>query len=176
MENKTNNFNAAYLTEEAIATFDTLEQLLSPIDENLWDKNPSEKSWSVGQTMEHISKATAGFKDFITENVVETHRPTDEKVAMVKSIFLDFSTKMQAPEFICPTETVHDKQKQLTELRALKSEVIPLISSMDLSKTCMNFELPVFGYLTRLEWINFMLFHTQRHTQQIRNILSTVTK
>jgi hypothetical protein len=81
---------------------------------------------------------------------------------------------MQSPDFICPVETKHDKQKQLNELTALKNEIVLLINNLDLSKTCMNFELPTFGYLTRLEWVNFALFHTQRHTEQIRNILLSV--
>lgn len=174
MENKTENFSTAALANEAKETFGTLGQLLSTIDENIWDKSPSEKSWSVGQVMEHILKANTGFGNFVTDNVVETDRPIDEKVAFLKSVFLDFSLKMQSLDFICPVETKHDKQKQLNELTALKNEIVLLINNLDLSKTCMNFELPTFGYLTRLEWVNFALFHTQRHTEQIRNILLSV--
>lgn len=174
MENKTENFSKAALTEEAKKTFDILAQLLSTVDENIWDKNPSETSWSVGQVMEHILKANSGLGDFVGQNVVETDRPFNEKVALLKSIFLDFSLKMQSPDFICPVETKHDKQKQLDGLLIIKNEIVQIVETLDLSKTCMNFELPTFGYLTRLEWINFALFHTQRHTEQIRNILLNI--
>lgn len=174
MENKTGNFSTAALLDEAKKTFDILGELLATIDETIWDKNPSEKSWSVGQVMEHILKANTGLGDFVGKNVVETDRPVDEKVAFLKSVFLDFSLKMQSPDFICPVEAKHDKQKQLNGLIAIKNEIVQIIETLDLSKTCMNFELPTFGYLTRFEWINFALFHTQRHTQQIRNILLNV--
>lgn len=174
MEHMTKNFDTAALIDKITVTYTTLEKLLAPIDNSQWDKNPAENSWSVGQTMEHILKACSGFGKLITENIAETDRFIDEKIPVIKSIFLDFSTKLQAPDFIVPTETSHNKQQQLEALEAIKNETISLAKSLDLSKTCMNFELPVFGYLTRLEWINFTLFHTQRHTQQVRNILAVI--
>jgi hypothetical protein len=172
----TNNFDTAALIAETNATYEGMEQLLLTIDSNLWDKNPAENSWSVGQVMEHILKANSGLKNLVTENVIETDRPIDEKIPVIKSVFLDFSTKLYAPDFIIPTETVHDRQKQLDKVKVLKNETASLIGSLDLSKTCMGFELPVFGYLTRLECILFTLFHAQRHTNQIKNIITVIDK
>lgn len=171
MENKTENFNVTDLANDAKRTFEVLEQLFSSVPENQLDINPSENSWSVGQTMEHILKAISGFDDFIKENVTETDRPIGEKIQALKSLFLNFTIKMESPEFIRPVENKHDKQEQLNALKACKNEVLLSINNLDLSKTCLNFELPTFGYLTRLEWVNFALFHIQRHTQQIKNIL-----
>lgn len=172
----TNNFDTAALIAETNATYEGMEQLLLTIDSNLWDKNPAENSWSVGQVMEHILKANSGLKSLFAENIGETNRPTDEKVPVIKSVFLDFSTKLDAPGFIIPTEKTHDKQQQLDKMKALKDGTLQLIGSSDLSKTCMGFELPVFGYLTRLEWILFTLFHAQRHTNQIKNIITVINK
>ncbi|MEZ0004717.1 hypothetical protein ABH942_000060 [Flavobacterium sp. 28YEA47A] len=171
-----NNFDTAALIGETNTTYDGLEKLLLSIDNSLWDKNPAENSWSVGQTMEHILKANSGLKNLLPENVSETDRPIDEKVPIIKSVFLDFSTKLDAPGFIIPTETIHDKQQQLDKVKALKNDTLQLIDSLDLSKTCMGFELPVFGHLTRLEWINFSLYHAQRHTEQVKRIISAINK
>ncbi|TPD67291.1 DinB family protein [Flavobacterium microcysteis] len=172
----TNNFDTAALIGTTNATYDGFEKLLLSVDNSLWDKNPAENSWSVGQVMEHILKANSGLKNLLPENVGETDRAIDEKIPLMKSIFLDFSTKLDAPEFIIPVETLHDKQQQLDKLKAIKKDTLQLIDSLDLSKTCMGFELPVFGHLTRLEWINFSLFHAQRHTEQVRKIIAVIAK
>ncbi|WDO12416.1 hypothetical protein MH928_13915 [Flavobacterium sp. WW92] len=47
MENKTENFSTAALANEAKETFDTLGQLLSTIDENIWDKSLKKAGRSV---------------------------------------------------------------------------------------------------------------------------------
>ncbi len=172
----TNNFNTAALIGETNATYDGLEKLLLSIDTSLWDKNPAENSWSVGQIMEHILKANSGLKNLFAENIDETDRPIDERVPLIKSIFLDFSTKLDAPGFIIPTETIHNKQQQLDKVKVLKNDTLQLIESADLSKTCKGFELPVFGFLTCLEWINFTLFHAQRHTEQVRKTIASLEK
>ena len=172
----TNNFDTAALIGVTNATYDGLEKLLLSVDNSLWDKNPTKNSWSVGQVMEHILKANSGLKTLFAENIGETDRPIDEKIPVIKSVFLDFSTKLDAPGFIIPIETVHDKQQQLDKVKALKNDTLQLIDSSDLSKTCKGFELPVFGYLTRLEWINFTLFHAQRHTEQVRKIIAVLDK
>lgn len=171
MENKMNNFNAGVLAEEAKKTFETLENLLEPVVENQWDTTPDTGGWSVGQTVEHLEKANSGLYEFMKENVMSTDRPADEKIAAVKSIFLDFSLKMESPDFILPVEAKHDKSNQLNQIETIKNEILLAINTLDLTMTCMKWEFPTMGYFTRLEWINFVLFHTQRHTQQIRNII-----
>lgn len=171
MENKTTNFNARVLAEEAKKTFETLQNLLEPVPEKQWDAIPATGGWSAGQTVEHLEKANSGLYEFMKENVVSTDRPADEKIAAVKSIFLNFSLKMESPDFIRPVESKHDKTEQLHQIETIKNEILLAINTLDLTMTCMQWEFPTMGYFTRLEWINFVLFHTQRHTEQIRNII-----
>jgi hypothetical protein len=35
---------------------------------------------------------------------------------------------------------------------------------------CMEFDFPGFGHLTRYEWLKFIVFHTQRHIHQLKQI------
>jgi hypothetical protein len=48
------------------------------------------------------------------------------------------------------------------------------VQTLDLTSTCLGFELPGFGKFTRLEWGNFILYHTQRHMHQMKNILRKI--
>ena len=49
------------------------------------------------------------------------------------------------------------------------------IRLLDLSATCLDFEMPGIGALTRLEWLWFYVWHTQRHLRQVKNIYAAIT-
>jgi hypothetical protein len=48
------------------------------------------------------------------------------------------------------------------------------MQELDLSKTCQGFQLPGSAAFTRAEWIWFAIYHTQRHTRQLKNILEVI--
>ena len=90
--------------------------------------------------------------------------------------FLNMEIKMQAPDFIIPEEKLYDRNELLKELEVNKLYLTRIINCKPLDEACMDFEFPTFGFLTRYEWIQFILFHVQRHTIQLQNILSTHKK
>ena len=123
---------------------------------NQLDTIPFEGSWTDGQR----------------ENVQPTtKRAPDAGVEQIKSIFLNFSTKLQAPDFIVPLDTVHNKEQQLKDLESIQKAYLDAVTHLDLSYTCLGFKLPGAGYLTRLEWIWLNVYHTQRHIQQLNNFV-----
>ena len=133
---------------------------------------PFAGSWTAGQVAEHIIKSVSELPDEKTET---PKRFEDEKVYLLKKIFLDFTTKMKSPDFIVPQQTTHDKAALLQSLTDIEDNLIRIIKTKDLSLLCLDFEFPSVGYLTRLEWIKFFIFHTQRHTRQIVNIYNHLT-
>lgn len=62
----------------------------------------------------------------------------------------------------------------LESMRMIKDNLITSFNTLDLDKTCTMFELPVYGYLSRYEAGVFVIYHTNRHTVQLTNILSMV--
>jgi hypothetical protein len=51
---------------------------------------------------------------------------------------------------------------------------IRAVQTLDLTSTCLEFELPGFGKFTRMEWGNFILYHSQRHIHQMKNIMRKI--
>ena len=49
-------------------------------------------------------------------------------------------------------------------------KLIEAARTLDLSLTCIDFEIPTFGLFTRLEFVWFYIVHTQRHTFQLQKI------
>lgn len=148
------------------------QQLISSFDEKQINERPFEGSWTPGQVAQHIVMANSGFGEVLNGPVAATERAPDEQVEKIKNDFLDFSLKMEAPDFIIPYDKEYSKDSLLNALESMKANVSKAVSDLDLTQTCLAFELPVYGRLTRLEAIYFVIYHTQRHAHQLKKIKS----
>jgi len=116
--------------------------------------------------------SNSGFADLLNGPVKDTERAPDAAVDEIKSIFLNFGIKLTSPDFILPEKKNYDKDGLLAALSGIKADIITSAATLDLSKTCLSFELPVLGYVTRLEAVSFVIYHTRRHIHQLKNIYS----
>lgn len=151
-------------------TLTTLLQVVSSFDEEELNKIPFSDSWTAGQVVQHLILANTGFIEVIQGPVKDADREPDQLVAQIRADFLNFDTKMKSPDFILPLPISYSKQRQLGTLENIKSSLINLIQTMELDKICLTFELPGYGFLTRIEAIYFVNYHSQRHTHQLNNI------
>jgi hypothetical protein len=131
---------------------------------------PFEGSWTGGQVAEHLLKS-AGVADVVFGRTAPTSRPPDENIAALR-IFLDFSIKMKSPDFILPSDGHHPKKPLIDGLQGRWQRMGEAADKLDLRETCLDFEMPNVGHLTRLEWLSFQVFHTKRHLHQLRNIFA----
>lgn len=159
------------LKQEVENTFAALYQTLSLFEQSDINVIPFEGSWTAGQVTRHIIKATSGFHKICDGNTKKLDGAIDEKVPVLKEIFLNFNTKYNSPEFIYPEDREYEKKELLSTLQKIESEILDIVANYDVSLTCMDFEIPGIGNLTIYELINFALFHTKRHTHQLRVIL-----
>ncbi|MBB5623276.1 hypothetical protein HDE69_004360 [Pedobacter cryoconitis] len=151
-------------------TLTTLLQVVSSFDEEELNKIPFSDSWTAGQVVQHLILANTGFIEVMQGPVKDADREPDQLVAQIRADFLNFDTKMKSPDFILPLPISYSKQRQLGTLENIKSSLINLIQTMELDKICLTFELPGYGFLTRIEAIYFVNYHSQRHTHQLNNI------
>lgn len=166
--------NKENLIQQIQAVFGKLIGVLSGFEQNQIDKIPFEGSWSAGQVGEHLLKGLSGLPQLVAGKTEKTDRAQDDKVQAIRDLFLDFSTKMQSPDFILPTQNEHDKTKLIAGLRQIESELLDVAHNNDLSLVCLDFELPGSGPFTVCEWIAFFLAHAQRHTHQLENIYDRI--
>ncbi len=164
--------------KEVLPEFDTvlgeLLQTLSSITQQQLNTVPFQGSWTAGQLAEHLILSNSGFAQIINGPVKETERAPDEKVKTIKANFLDFTAKAESPDFVKPKNIGHKKEELLHSLQDIKATIKEAIQTLDLSKTCLAFEIPVYGFLTRLEAMHFVIYHTQRHLQQLKNIVKVL--
>ncbi len=160
------------LNEKLNQTLEELIAVVSSIPDNEINIVPFEGSWTAGQVLEHLCRSVS--TGILKGNVQAVSRPADEKIAFVQSVFLDFTKKFSAPEFIVPVNTAYNKHEQLSLLTAKFNKLTAALDMYNLAEECTDFAIPGFGNFTRLEWIAFHMLHTRRHTEQLRNIAAVL--
>ncbi|NOW98393.1 DinB family protein [Mucilaginibacter sp. SG564] len=161
------------ITTITTALENTRQDLLHTISgftQEQFNSIPFKNSWTAGQVAEHIVKFSSGGAEILEAPGTDTQRNPEEKVEPLRDLFLNFDIKMTAPDFIQPSSTPKDKGAILRSLENGFDPMISLSKTTDLTLTYPDFELPQYGTLTRLEWLYFICFHTQRHIHQMKNI------
>lgn len=162
--------NKEIISQEFAQTYTALGDAVALFDAQNFNQIPYEGSWTAGQVAQHLKLANGNFAQVLNGDVADADRPIDQKIPILKDIFLNFQSKLQSPDFIKPQLVDYDREQMLAEIISLKQDLLKEIGSLDLSKECLSFEMPRMGRLTRLEAIYFIIYHTQRHTIQLQNI------
>ena len=156
------------LAAELQAVFSTLHRILAACPPACLNNRTQPGSWSPAEITQHIIKSTAGIPDGNTQSPARAYDALEETL---KSIFLNLEKKYEAPDFVVPENKMYQLEALQEALRHNQSIVEDLIQNKDLSLLCMDAAFPGIGYMTRWEWIRFMLYHTQRHTLQLHKTL-----
>ncbi len=149
------------LQSDVNKTFTELAEIISTFNEDQINLIPFEGSRTAGQVAEHILLSVSGFEKTINGSVAKTERAPEALKDKIKASFLDFTIKMKSPDFIIPAEKNYKKDELLNAFQNLKDKINHAIETLNLTKTCLSFELPLLGFLTRLESLYFILYHTQ---------------
>jgi hypothetical protein len=145
-----------------------LQNLMSLLDEHRVNVVPYEHSWTAGQLFRHVAKSTGGMEKVVRADAKPAARDAGERIPELKKIFLDFSHKMKSPEFIVPEAGPYEKEAAMEELgKAFAKLKEAAEAADDLSGLATGLPL---GPITKLELLHFVLYHTQRHTHQMKRI------
>lgn len=155
---------------------ETMGELISQL-ENFpaleFNEVPFPGSWTAGQVGEHLLRSYGVIKT-LYGNVIPAKRQVNQKIQIIKDLFLDYTIKMESPEAILPSTENINKESLLTALESKISRFNGLIYTEDLSLICTDYSIPEYGSFTRLEWIYFTIYHTRRHLHQIGQIKSSI--
>ncbi|MCF2490663.1 DinB family protein [Dyadobacter sp. CY347] len=162
--------SATALLDQLDNTTKNFRKAIESFDEDEINEVPFEGSWTAGQVVEHILKSESGLPEVLSNNIAETQRPVDANIPEIEHIFLDFSTKLKAPDFNVPSDGPHNKAELIDAFAKEREEIRKVAAEQDLRLTANAFEFPGIGTLTRWEWLNFVVCHSKRHIYQLTNI------
>ncbi|MCF0063096.1 DinB family protein [Dyadobacter chenwenxiniae] len=158
------------LIDQLDSTTQNFLEAINAFDEEEINEVPFEGSWTAGQVVEHILKSESGLPDMLLGDSSGTKRPVDANIAEIEQIFLDFSTKLKAPHFNIPSNGPHNKAELIAAFTKEREENRKVAAGHDLTLTATAFAFPGMGELTRWEWLNFVVCHSKRHINQLKNI------
>lgn len=163
------------LQRDIVETFKKLNETLSSFSDEEINTVPFKGSWTPGQVVQHIILGNSGYPELFAGNTKPTIRKYDEHVKELEGIFLNFNTKMDAPDFLKPEAKNYNKNALTLSLLKIESDLLNAAENHDLTLTCLDFQVPGFENFTIYEWINFALVHSQRHTHQLQKISNYIT-
>lgn len=126
--------------------------------------------WTVGEIANHIVKGTQA--DFGATK--KTERPYDQNAAAIRDLFLDFKMKFPSAPFLQPNSKEYSTEELFSSLDNSKERISRMIEQEDLTETCVDIQLPVWGYLTKYEWLVLIENHIIRHTKQVKDFNTVV--
>lgn len=156
------------ILKEINSVADNLEKLIMSFDNDAFNKKPDAESWSAAEISEHLLLAVGA--DLLYGATKQSDRDPAMKEPMLRSVFLDFETKMPSPDFILPTGKRMDVATAASQIKKTWQQVAVAVTKLDLSAICTDFSIPSFGEMTRLEWIYLFIYHTQRHTRRMDHL------
>jgi hypothetical protein len=153
-------------------TFSEIEELVSSLEEQKLNAIPFEGSWTAAQVTDHVTRSINGMNDALGMPGKVVERNPGEKANDLKTMFLNFENKMKSPAFILPTQDVYEKKRLVDNLKNSDKKFIDIGNTINFSELL---NLAPLGEFTKLEVIHFVLYHTQRHIHQFKNIVEKVT-
>lgn len=158
------------LINEIESTAGELLQMIDSFEQETFNEVPFADSWTPGQVTEHIFLSASGILGTVNGNTAPTQRDPHQMIAPLRDAFLNFNIKMQSPDFILPTPEPKDKAQLLHSMKDTWTGLARAAKTQDLHATCLDFEMPTVGTLTRIEWLSFAVVHTQRHIWQLKKM------
>jgi len=146
-------------------------QLVSSMDEKQLNTIPFAGSWTAAQAAEHVTKSNESIFKSLKEKGRDPGRQPDQGVENLKNIFLNFDSRLQSPKFILPTKDRYQKEALLLNLEKSIEDLKEAGHHEILNEMISH---PVFGEVTKLELLHFVVYHTKRHVHQVENILQSV--
>jgi len=157
------------LFTDADAAAKELLALLQPLTEEEINSIPFEGSWTPAQLATHVTKSNNAIVQAMDMEGHVTDRKPTERVGELKKIFLDFNHRLKSPGFIVPKPGLYEKGKLVTALKKSNELLQQKRAEVNLAEVI---EFSAFGQISRLELFHFVLYHTQRHVHQLKNILN----
>lgn len=163
------------LKEQLLNNTDAFINKINEFPDSQFNAKPDSDSWSAAEVLEHVYRSEFGVpRLFVGETRKVMDRQPDALVTKMKARFLESDSKMKASGVILPTEGEKSKKDLIGKFRTNRQKIADLIDELPPDELCLKFEHPVFGLLTRVEWVHFNMIHSQRHMKQLERIQSSL--
>ncbi|MCC6550018.1 MAG: DinB family protein [Ignavibacteriaceae bacterium] len=140
---------------------------INEVPEGKLNSKPAPEKWSAGECAEHIILTEMLITRLFRGNGVAAERKPDEKVSDVAEKFGDTEKKLSAFGPIIPSASEKSKEELLKRFSSNRNMLTEYIKTKDMSELITSFKHGLFGEMTRYEWVQFIIHHSERHRKQM---------
>jgi hypothetical protein len=175
MSASTKNIIAREIASKLEMTNKELFGIIDTLSDDQFKLVPFTGSWTTAQVVEHLFKADTRVISGLYGKVSDTTRNISQNISTVREWFLNLSTKLDSPPSIVPSDQPGSKKELTDNIKRTREKMMDAATTLDLTMTCHEAP-PSFSEYTRLELLHFVLYHTQRHIHQLKNIRKHLTE
>ena len=133
---------------------------------------PAENVWSILECAEHIFLVARSVSKIITAPppIEKTENNKTELFSEQKLNILLVSNrtfKVPAPDYVSPKGDFVSIPGAVQNINSIIEKIIQHINSSDIEKDTQLIKHPLLDVMTKIDWIHFMIAHTNRHLLQI---------
>lgn len=150
---------------------ESLRRQVADTDREFLHFTPDESIWSLHLILGHIFKVEKGVKSILMNNggvEIETEALYSEE--QIHLISMDRRVKYKAPIATIPTRTDHSLDESLKAIKDLRSEIYHAIEMNQIVWNTSGPPHPLFGKMSKMDWLHFLISHFDRHMLQIEEL------
>lgn len=150
----------------------TLCELVTSIDAVICFTKPSPEKWSIAEIVEHLNISDKGaYLAMLKPGPIPTEAEFNESKLRIASMLGGAAGAWIAPEAAQPTGKYTNTAALLQDFMKVRNRLERQFETGDPAQLALGLEHPKLGFLTQQQWLEFLIWHTEHHLQQIRGIL-----
>ena len=175
--NKLSDDDRKMVVDHLKKTRDHMSKILKGLSDEQLNFQPEEGAWSIADCLEHITISENAFGGLIQKTVAAGPNPSlkdsvklDDQALL--GIILDRSNKVKTSEPFEPSGKFGSAEETLKTFMGKRAEHISYVESTeDDLRSLYNSDLP-FGTIDGVQLILFMSGHTERHVNQMEEVMA----
>jgi hypothetical protein len=149
---------------------------VSPLSDAQWKFKPAPEVWSPAEIAEHLAMAETLLLGQVKKLLASPPAPEKKpevkgKDEVVLKVIADRSQKAQAPEVIRPSGRFPTREAVVSAFKENRDRTIDFVSTTDADLRSHFAPHPATGLLDAYQWILLAAAHTDRHVQQMREVM-----
>ena len=158
------------------------ELIVKTVNENksILDLKPSIDEWSIIEIVDHLFKIDTNILHNVllnksTENVADSNEAFGFD-KMYHILVNKRINKYESPNQFTPLLTYLEYDVHINEFSKRRSEILTFVVNNPKIIDNYTFQHPRLGFLTRIDWLNFLYCHSVRHFYQMNEILELINR
>ena len=155
-------------TQEFFYSFNTLSEASVGF-------KPSENVWSILECVEHIYLIAEAVSKVIatppqTEKTENNQTELFGEQKLNKLLVINRSFKVPAPDWVAPKGRFANITEATQNITIIIDKIVNHIEVNTIEQETQTIKHPVLGVMTKVDWVHFMIAHTNRHILQIEEV------